>query len=93
MSVKYRKQFTPYKEEIVNKTKSKTIQGQALPMRMIVERYASGQLFGISQIPVQYDEESELENKLFPDPCDPLFPERALIEHNNFRDDLQKSKN
>jgi len=89
----FRKQFQPYPDNIpANRRKSLTIQGQSIPMRMIVERYASGQLFGISQIPQEYDEELDEENHIMIDydPVDPLYAERASILHKKISSQIEK---
>jgi len=78
----YRTQYKHYPDNIQqNKRKSLTIQGQVIPMRQIVERYASGQLFGISSIPLEYDGEIDENNHVMyeVDPCDPLFIERTAM--------------
>ena len=89
----YKKQFVKYKDTLgKNPYKSKTIQVQSIPMRTIVERFASGQLFGISQIPLDFDEIEDESNyqKYFPDPCDPLAPERAIMESKEVKHKIDK---
>jgi len=90
----FRKQFKSYPDNIpANHRKSMTIPGQSIPMRTIVERYASGQLFGISQIPQEYDGEIDEENHMMVDydPCDPLYSERAAILNSAIQQKIKKN--
>lgn len=89
----FRKQFQFYPDNILeNHRKSMTIQGQSIPMRTLVERYASGQLFGISQIPQEYDGDLDEDNHVMVDydPCDPLYPERAAIVSSSITKKINK---
>lgn len=86
MSRTFRRQWVSYKDAPAKKMgRSKTIQGQDIPMRTLVSRYMSGQIFGISshQTFTDYDEDvtiDEAENTFIPDPCDPLAYQRAELE-------------
>lgn len=79
-------QYPDNKRELTKSQKKKvTIQGQALPMCQIVQRYQSGQLFGLSSFPVDYEYDGDVELDqivpFFPDPADPLALQRAECEN------------
>ena len=97
----FRKPFTSYVTEnqlTKEQNKQVTIPGQSVPMNLLVQRYASGQVFGLSSFPVEYETDSdndfdELEGRFRPDPSDPLTYERAAIESVELNEELKRRKN
>lgn len=95
--VAFKRQFVHYTDNI-SKTKDQnkrvTIPGQALPMSLLVQRYQTGQLFGLSAFPVnyEYDEDTDINdlNHFFPDPADPLALERAAILDSEFKNEKKR---
>ena len=97
--VTFKKQFVTYSDNIVRtkeQNKCVTIPGQSLPMSMIVQRYQSGQLFGLSSFLTvhDYDDEPDYDHEVpfFPDPADPLALERASVLSKDFNNELKRRK-
>ena len=84
--------------------KSRTVQGQSMSMSQIVQRYMSGQIFGLSSFSTSYDGEFDdlpsddfsdiqsCEGVFSPDAADFLAAERAAIEHKQVLKRLQKQQ-
>lgn len=107
--MKFRRQFDPYvnnRKLTKEENKSIVVPGQSVPMSLLVARYASGQVFGLSAFPVEYEVESEedipvereyenidvLESRFRPDPSDPLTLERAAAMNYELKKQLKNAK-
>lgn len=96
--VAFKKQFVKYSDNITRtkeQNKRVTISGQSLPMSLIVQRYQTGQLFGLSSFETVYDynnEPDEFETPFFPDPADPLALERAVIFNRELKNETKRLK-
>ena len=72
-----------------------TIPGQSLPMSLIVQRYQTGQLFGLSSFQTVHDYDNdpdEFEMPFFPDPADPLAYERASMLSKDLNNEFKRHK-
>lgn len=106
MAIKFKKPWVQYPEpKAIKLGKSMTVAGQSLPMSQIVMRYMSGQVFGLSAIPVSFDDEFDddlapddfsdiqsFEGVFSPDAADFLAAERAAIEHKQITKRLKKQQ-
>lgn len=106
MALKFKKPWVQYPEpKAIKLGKSMTVAGQSLPMSQIVLRYMSGQVFGLSAIPVSFDDEFDddlasddfsdiqsFEGVFSPDAADFLAAERAAMEHKQILKNLKEQK-
>lgn len=96
--VAFKKQFVAYSDNIVRtkeQNKRVTIAGQSLPMSLIVQRYQTGQLFGLSSFQTVHDYDNdpdEFEMPFFPDPADPLAFERASMLSKDLNNEFKRHK-
>lgn len=97
--VAFKKQFVTYSDNIVRtkeQNKRVTIPGQSLPMSLIVQRYQTGQLFGLSSFLTvhDYDDEPDYDHEVpfFPDPADPLALERASMLSKDLNNEFKRRK-
>lgn len=97
--VAFKRQFVHYTDKISrtkDQNKRVAISGQALPMSLLVQRYQTGQLFGLSAFPVdyEYDEDANIDdlNHFFADPSDPLALERAAILDREIKNERKRLK-
>lgn len=97
--VAFKKQFVSYSDNIERtkeQNKRVTIPGQSLPMSLIVQRYQTGQLFGLSSFQTvhDYEDEPDYEHEVpfFPDPADPLALERATMMSKDLKNELKRRK-
>jgi len=96
MSLKFKKPWVRYNEPKAKKVgKSMTVPGQSIAMSVMIQRYMSGQIFGLSQNQVTYDTENDdvdiehFEGRYRPDPADFCAPERAILEHKSIQKHLK----
>lgn len=75
--------------------KSATVPGMATPMSVLVDKFLSGQVVGLSSYQVYFDDgvdEDNFELSYFPDPNDPLAYEQATLDYRSLREREKRSK-
>ena len=97
MTLKFKKPWVQYTEPKAGRFgKSMTVPGQSMPMSKMIQRYMSGQIFGLSQNQVFFDAESDdidsYEGRFVPDPADFCAPERAALEMKTIKTKFQQFK-
>jgi len=97
MTLKFKKPWVQYTEPKAGRFgKSMTVPGQSMPMSKLIQRYMTGQIFGLSQNQVFFDAESDdidtYQGRFIPDPGDFCAPERAALEMKTIKTKVQKFK-